>query len=154
MCQKSFEKLKEIISNYPVLRTPNWQEPFFIHTNASNQGIGSVLQQVDPETNTLFPVCFSGRRLNKSEQAYNTYEKEVLALYYALNFFKQWIAGTETTIFTDNKALFSILTSNCYKSDKIDRFKLLLTCFGTDVKVKWISGKLNRVADHLSRLPF
>jgi len=43
--QKAFEILKQQITEQPVLRTPDFQRTFIVHTDASNQGMGAVLLQ-------------------------------------------------------------------------------------------------------------
>ena len=42
-CQEAFEKLKATMSSEPVLRLPDFELPFKVHTNASNKEIGGVL---------------------------------------------------------------------------------------------------------------
>ena len=43
--QTVFEKLKEKLSNPPVLAYTDYHLPFKLHTNASNTGLGAVLYQ-------------------------------------------------------------------------------------------------------------
>ena len=41
--QRSFEQLKDAMTNTPVLMSPNFQEDFIIETDASEQGMGAIL---------------------------------------------------------------------------------------------------------------
>jgi len=42
-CQKSFETMKENISEAPILRGPNWKLPLHISIDASDTTLGAVL---------------------------------------------------------------------------------------------------------------
>ena len=42
-CQVAFQKLKDAITSKPVLRLPNLELPFEVHTDASNRALGGVL---------------------------------------------------------------------------------------------------------------
>lgn len=44
-CQEAFETIKTKLGTNPILRGPNWELPFHIHTNASNFSMGVVLGQ-------------------------------------------------------------------------------------------------------------
>jgi hypothetical protein len=44
-CLKAFGALKEILTSTPVIRPPNWGEPFEIMCDASNYAVGPVLGQ-------------------------------------------------------------------------------------------------------------
>ena len=48
---KTFQKLKDLISQAPVLGYPNFSKPFVLYTDASDVGIGAVLLQ-EPEGNS------------------------------------------------------------------------------------------------------
>ena len=43
--KETFEKLKELITNAPVLAYPDFTKPFTIKTDASNLAIGAVFSQ-------------------------------------------------------------------------------------------------------------
>ena len=42
-CQESFDELKGAMSSNPVLRLPNLELPFEVHTNVSDRALGGVL---------------------------------------------------------------------------------------------------------------
>ncbi|KAL0391221.1 UNVERIFIED_CONTAM: hypothetical protein Scaly_0479200 [Sesamum calycinum] len=44
-CAKAFDKLKESLSSAPVIRPPDWSQPFEIMCDSSNHAIGVVLGQ-------------------------------------------------------------------------------------------------------------
>jgi hypothetical protein len=43
--QRAFEQLRDIMCTKPVLRQPNYDKTFFVHTDASSYGAGAVLMQ-------------------------------------------------------------------------------------------------------------
>eukprot|EP00731_Ephydatia_muelleri_P006907 Em0003g1155a len=48
-CQKSFEILRHLLSSPPILSYPDFTKPFILDTDASNDGIGGVLSQLDKD---------------------------------------------------------------------------------------------------------
>lgn len=50
-CETAFQKLKEIVCNPPVLTIPNLNAKFYLFTDASEVGCGSVLMPKDDEGN-------------------------------------------------------------------------------------------------------
>ena len=43
--QQSFDRLKEILASYPVLKLPDFSQPFKVVVDACGQGIGGILKQ-------------------------------------------------------------------------------------------------------------
>ena len=62
-CNQAFNKLKESLAEPPILAYPNPEEPFEVHTDASNYGIGAVLTQVQEGKERV--IAFASRVLNK-----------------------------------------------------------------------------------------
>ena len=61
-CLKAFGALKEIMTSTPVIRPPNWGEPFEIMCDASDYAVGAVL---GPRIDKLFHVIYyASRTLN------------------------------------------------------------------------------------------
>ena len=51
---KAFETLKSIMCRKPILRQPNYNDPFFLLTDTLAYGVGAVLSQ-EGETNSRRP---------------------------------------------------------------------------------------------------
>jgi hypothetical protein len=47
--QEAFNTLKEKLSEFPILRKPDFNKVFILHTNWSALGIGVILSQLDEE---------------------------------------------------------------------------------------------------------
>ena len=81
---------------------------------------------------------------------YSTTEKELLAVVFALNKFRQYLIGLPIVCFTDHSALKYLLSKKETKT-RLIRW-ILLQEFNLIIKDK--KGVENVVADHLSRLTF
>lgn len=62
----------------PVLALPDFSQPFIIETDASDYGIGAVLQQ------NGHPIAYVSKALGPRTQGLSTYEKESLAILLAI----------------------------------------------------------------------
>ncbi|CAF4607182.1 unnamed protein product, partial [Didymodactylos carnosus] len=80
-CEQSFNILKQKLSQYPLLAFHDGKSKLKlkINTDASNVGIGGVLQQVTPDGH-LQPVQYLSRSLSRREQIYSTVEKQPITL--------------------------------------------------------------------------
>ena len=47
--QIAFEKVKRLLTSAPVLAMPDFDQPFIIHVDASDLGLGAVLMQESVE---------------------------------------------------------------------------------------------------------
>src|SRR6266498_4459181 len=77
--QETFEKLKKILTEAPVLLFSNFDKPFNLCTDASLKGLGAVLEQED-ENGNLRPVAYANRSLTLAEKNYHTTDLECLAI--------------------------------------------------------------------------
>ena len=65
-CAEAFEKLKEVLCNYPVLRMPDFHRSFELATDASDKAAGGVLLQTDGKNERLkYPVAYFSKRFDK-----------------------------------------------------------------------------------------
>ncbi|GBG91417.1 hypothetical protein CBR_g52304 [Chara braunii] len=82
-CTFAMKKLKQALIEYPVLKVADPSLPFVVTTDASQYGIGAVLQQDDG--NGYRPVEFMTARMPSEKVATSTYERELYALRQALD---------------------------------------------------------------------
>ena len=148
-CQRSFERLKELLTSAPVLCFPNFQCPFILETDASGCGLGAVLAQ-EQSDGQVRPVAYASRSLQKHEANYGITELEGLGVVWAVKHFRPYLYGHKCIVFTDHEALKSLLNTP-RPSGKLARWGLALQ--EMDLTIIHRSGKQNASADALSRLP-
>lgn len=95
------------------------------------------------------PIHFASRTLNKSEENFSATEKEMLAIYWALKVFRNYIYGQKFTVITDHQPItFSLSSKNT--NAKLKRWKSFLE--EHDYQIIYKPGRTNVVADALSRV--
>jgi hypothetical protein len=97
--QRTFEKMKEVMSTCPVLALPDFSQQFVLECDASGVGIRAVLMQGG------HPIVFESRKLSESERLYSMYDKEMLAIMHALTKFRQYLVGSRFVVKTNHNSL-------------------------------------------------
>jgi hypothetical protein len=141
-CQDAFEKLKHLLTEAPLLRTPNESKTYREVTDASDIGLGGVLLQEG------HPIAYESRKLNSAEQNYTTTEREILAVVHALRVWRCYLEGVYFEVETDHKCN-TFFQSQPNLARRQARWSEFPQRFG---KFKWdyCPGEQN-VADALSR---
>ena len=140
--------LKDKLSNAPIVKFPDYERPFHLHSDASNVGISACLMQ--EYDGLLHPIAYVSKTLNTAQQNYSTTKKEALALTYALEQFRHIILMFEVHVYTDHKPLLGALQKPT-KDECLTRWSLLVQEYA--IKLHYLEGKKNIFADTLSRLP-
>lgn len=145
-CQNAFETLREKIISPPILQYPNFSEQnhFVIQTDASNYAIGAILSNKDGR-----PIAYASRSLNKAEKNYPVIEKELLAIVWAVKYFRPYLFGRYFKIQTDHRPLIYLFNMKD-PSSRLMKFRLALEEYEFDVE--YIKGSNNAAADALSRI--
>ena len=122
---------------------------YVIHCDASKYSYSGILQQTRPGTEELVPVAYFSGHFDKTRVKWNITEKEAYAIYKSVKKFAFYITGAKTTIFSDHKPLKNFFEGGM-NITKLDRWSLELQEF--DISLEFVQGKLNTVADIISRL--
>ena len=141
----ALEKLKQAVSNTPVLRYYNLDHEVTLQCDASQSGLGAALMQNGQ------PIAYASRALTPAETRYAQIEKELLAIVFACERFDAYVYGREqVNIETDHKPLEPIFVKPLDSAPKrLQRMLLRLQKYSLHVKYK--KGKEMHLADTLSR---
>ncbi|GBG65773.1 hypothetical protein CBR_g52364 [Chara braunii] len=102
-CKDAFQALEEALVSYPVLRIADPKLTFVVTTDASQYGIGAVLQQDGGDG--LRPLEFYSKRMPNVKVATSTYMRELYALRMTLDHWKHYLLGCHFKVFSDHETL-------------------------------------------------
>jgi len=94
--EEAFVKLKEAMSNVPVLGLSNFSKPFILETDASGMGIGAMLAQEGR------PLAFLSQALSPKHLGLSIYEKEFIAVLMAVDKWRHYLEGGKFIIKIDH----------------------------------------------------
>ncbi|XP_053401636.1 uncharacterized protein LOC123522917 [Mercenaria mercenaria] len=143
-CEKAFMTLKKKRTDADVMGFPlNEGGEFYLDVDASGTGIGGVLSQVQSDQERV--IAYASRSLNKAERNYCMTERELLAIVYFTQYFRQYLLGRKFTVRSDHQALIWLKEPN----GKIARWIEILASFNFSIEYR--PGKLQPHCDALSR---
>lgn len=146
---KAFNKCKEELVQATVLSFPIPNAVIGVKIDASAFAMGASLEQYI--NNTWKPLAFYSKKFNNAQMKYSTYDRELLAIYSAIKYFRYFLEGRPFKIFTDHKPLIFAFEQNLNKATPRQSRQLdYIAQFSTDIN--HISGADNVVADTLSRI--
>ena len=97
------------------------------------------------------PVAFFSRRLDKTQQKYSAFDRELLAAYSAIKHFRHFLECRQFTLFTDHKPLVRAFQST--RSRELARRARYLSYIAEYTNdILHVVGSLNFAADALSRV--
>ena len=149
------QSLKHSISSPPCLVIFSSSRPTILTCDASDYAIGAVLSQyVD---NKDHPVAFISKTLSDLEQRYTNWEKELFAIIWSIKYFRPYLLSIQFIIRSDNKPSLQLIDSHALKlstsaSNRVIRWLMSIQPFS--YITQFHPGRLNVVADALSRFPF
>ena len=149
----SFAATRAALTNVVALARPDLNKPFEIHVDAASScGIGGALmQRQDPDDpDSLIPIAFWSRRLQDEERGYDVREQECLGLDQTLKKWRHYLLGAVVHLLTDHSSLQWLLTTPHPDGSRVAAWAL--NAQGYDVKISYISGTKNIVADCISRM--
>lgn len=144
---ESFNKLKDCLISAPILKCPNYDLPFEVHTDSSDYGVGALLTQT--LDGVEYPIAYMSKSLSAQERNYSVTEREALAVVIALEHWRCYLdTGLKFTVYTDHSALKWFLNLN-NPTGRLARWGVRLSAFGFDIKHR--RGVDNVIPDALSR---
>ncbi|KAA3467023.1 DNA/RNA polymerases superfamily protein [Gossypium australe] len=121
-CQQSFDRLKALLTESPVLVQPKLGKEFVIYSDASLNGLGCVLMQEGKV------IAYASRQLKPNEKNYPIHDLELAAMVFSLKIWRHY--------------LFDL---------NLRQRKWLELLKDYDLVIDYHPGKANVVADILSR---
>lgn len=146
-CSCAFQNLKRSLMSAPCLAFPDMDSDFELHIDGSGVGVGCVLHQV--QNGELRTIGYSSRTLSTAERNYSATEREILAVVWGLEKWRDIIEGRHTVVITDHRALTWIFSTKQNLAPRVYRWVLRVQDFDSEVKFR--PGKYQVVPDALSR---
>ena len=109
----AFDTLRNWITSAPILALPDNSRPYWGEADSSDFATGTVLSQQSPEDDKWHPIAFLSKSLSLVEQNYEIHNKEMLAIVWALEEWRNFLEGAEHQfeIWTDHKNLEYFMTA-------------------------------------------
>ena len=145
-CQRSFEKLKQVLCEAPVLSYPMKEGEFILDCDASDTGIGGVLSQLQEGEER--PICYASKKLDKQQQRYCVTRRELLAAVTFIHQFRHYLLGREFKLRTDHSSLRWLFS---FKDPQGQMARWLEVLAQYNFKIVHREGKKHGNADSLSR---
>ena len=146
-CDKSFDKLKQALISSDIMGYPlNEAGSFILDVDASDIGIGGVLHQEQNGKEKV--IAYASRALNKAEKNYCITEKELLAVRFFIEYFRQYLLGRRFLVRSDHQALVWIFRLKEPRG-KVARWLEILSQY--DFAIEYRPGKKHGHCDALSR---
>ncbi|MCH81746.1 Ty-3/gypsy retroelement polyprotein [Trifolium medium] len=139
---KAFEALKQALVSSPVLSLPDFTQQFIVETDASGKGIGAVLMQ------NRHPIAYISKSLGPRQQALSVYERELLAIVYAVQKWGSYLSHAPFVIKTDQRSIKHMLDQ---KLNTPFQQAWVAKLMGYDFEIQYKEGASNIAADALSR---
>ena len=151
-CDKAFNHLKELLMEHPALRYPDPDCGYTLFTDTSGIGLAGVLTQEFKDKRGKkkhHPISYVSGQFRGSQQNWVSLTKEAYTIYMAIRKLSFYITDAEVTIKCDHLPLKKFLQKQMLNA-KVNNWAVELEQF--NLKVEWIQGVKNTLADSLSRL--
>ncbi|CAG2242289.1 unnamed protein product [Mytilus edulis] len=147
-CQQSFEELKTTLISAPILAYPTREDLFILDTDASNDGMGAVLSQLQDGVEKV--ICYFSKTFSRSERKYCVTRRELLAVVASIKHFHHYLYGKYFKVRSDHGALSWLFNFKNPEGQLARWFEVLASY---DFKIEHRAGRSHNNADALSRRP-
>ena len=148
--QEAVRILKDKIQHAPVLVFPDFDKPFLLETDASKEGLGTVLSQKQDDGH-YHRIMFGSRFLTPLKKNYHSSKLKFLALQLSVTeHFKEYLTCAPFMVWTDSNLLTYVLTTPNHNAT-CHRWVGALASF--KFTLEYQKGADNWAADALSQVP-
>lgn len=145
----AFETYKRMLTNATLLAHPSKTASIVVGADASDRAMGGVIHQI--EKGECKPLGFFSRKFNDAQVKYSTYDRELLAIYETIKYFRYMLEGRDFEILTDHKPLTFAFNQKPDKASPRQTRQLdFIAQFST--RIRHVPGKENIIPDILSRI--
>ena len=149
--RKEVDMIKEIITADTCLAHPNENEQYFIHVDASKDGIGAILTQLD-ENKKHRVIEYASRVLTPAQSRYSNTIREALGVIWSLDHFRHYVIDRNPIVFTDCDCLTHLAKDDATGIPKVAALRSWLArMLHYQPKLVHKPGKLMAIPDALSR---
>lgn len=147
-CQNSFDTMKKALTSCPVLGYPTSDDKFVIDCDASNDGMGAVLSQIQNGVEKV--ICYFSKAFTRQERRYCVTRRELLAVVASIRHFHHYLYGQKFLVRSDHASLKWLFK---FKNPEGQIARWLETLAAYDFTIEHRAGRLHSNADSLSRRP-
>lgn len=147
--QSAFEKLRDALTQAPVLVHFDPHARHELRTDASSYAVGAILHQIHQDPSQTGTVLYYSKTLTSAQKNYSATERELLAAFQSISELKHYLLGKEFTLVTDHAAL-SLIHNNKDPHHRLARWVAQLQCYS--FKIEYKRGDKHLDADCMSRL--
>ena len=147
-CQETFDASKKSLTTAPILGYPIDCGQFILDCDASNEGVGVVLSQIQDGNEKV--IGYFSKSLSKPERRYCVTRKVLLAVVLSILHFHHYLYGRKYKVRSDHGALRWLLNFKIAEG-QIARWLPLLGTY--DFEIEHRAGIIHNNADALSRRP-
>ena len=144
--KEAFDRLRQQLASAPVTALPRPNEPYTLETDASTEGLGACLTQVQDGVKRV--IGYASKGLERHERNYTAFLLEHRAAVFGIEHFRHLLTGARFELVMDHKPLLPLSTTH---KKTLSRLQQLMSEFSFHLRYR--PGKENTVADALSRAP-
>ncbi|MBW0579389.1 hypothetical protein O181_119104 [Austropuccinia psidii MF-1] len=149
---KAFEYLRQASTTAPLLLMPDFKLPFEMYIDASGDGLGAALHQVqlindDPMEGI---ICFISIQIKPTEARYGESQMECLCLVWALEKLNYFLEGCVFEVITDCTAVKSLLNMKTPNRHML-RWQIAIQEYRGNMTIGHKDGNVHKNSDGLSR---
>ncbi|MBW0524592.1 hypothetical protein O181_064307 [Austropuccinia psidii MF-1] len=150
----TFESLREALTTSPLLLMPDFMLPFKLYIDASGDGLGAALHQVQiiNDKPVEGPICLISKQIKPTEARYGASQMEFLCLVWALGKLNYFLQGCVFEVVTDFTAVKSLLNMKTYNRHMLRWQIAIQECRG-NMTIVHKDGNVHKNAYGLSRWP-
>ena len=110
-CDRAFIELKRLLTSAPILRVPDMEKDFTVCTDASKQGLWSMLMQDGV-------IAYASRKMKKHEDLYTTHDLELGFFMLALKLWRHYLVWKNFELKMDHQSLKHLFSQRDLNSSR------------------------------------